>query len=217
MTKKPIATIDSSTGALTHSPFASLAASPANAGLVAKKPANAPVKRAVPVAPWKPDKVRLRLESAGRSGKVVTRISGLPPENLEPIAARLRKALGCGANVQENDVLLLGNLTERASQWLDHAGDLRTIPSEKVPEPTKPPSAAVRDPDVRAPRSGSSTNRSDVRRGQRVAIVMKADQSSGRLTEGIVRDLLTNSETHPRGIKVRLESGEIGRVKIVLG
>ncbi len=58
-------------------------------------------------------------------------------------------------------------------------------------------------------------NRADVRPGAKVAIVLKADQGTGRLTEGIVRDLLTNSATHPHGIKVRLESGEVGRVKIV--
>jgi uncharacterized repeat protein (TIGR03833 family) len=62
---------------------------------------------------------------------------------------------------------------------------------------------------------------SDIRRGQlhqglRVAIVQKQDQGTGRLTEGVVRDILTSSPTHPHGIKVRLESGEVGRVKRVL-
>jgi uncharacterized repeat protein (TIGR03833 family) len=52
--------------------------------------------------------------------------------------------------------------------------------------------------------------------GMRVSIVQKADQSSGRRTEGIVRDLLTSSPTHPHGIKVRLESGEVGRVKEII-
>jgi uncharacterized repeat protein (TIGR03833 family) len=47
----------------------------------------------------------------------------------------------------------------------------------------------------------------------KVRIVQKQDQSTGRLTEGIVRDLLTKSPTHPHGIKVRLESGIVGRVK----
>ena len=61
----------------------------------------------------------------------------------------------------------------------------------------------------------SGTRRADVRPGQRVAIVLKPDQASGKLTEGIVRERLTNSPTHPRGIKVRLESGHVGRVKIV--
>ncbi len=55
--------------------------------------------------------------------------------------------------------------------------------------------------------------RSDIRPGLHVSIVLKKDQQSGKLTEGIVRDILTNSSTHPHGIKVRLESGEVGRVK----
>jgi uncharacterized repeat protein (TIGR03833 family) len=57
-----------------------------------------------------------------------------------------------------------------------------------------------------------ANRRSDVRPGLRVAIVLKNDQRSGKLTEGIIRDVLTNS-AHPHGIKVRLESGEVGRVK----
>jgi len=49
-----------------------------------------------------------------------------------------------------------------------------------------------------------------------VQLVLKKNQRSGKLTEGIVKDILTKSPTHPNGIKVRLESGEIGRVKEVL-
>ncbi|MGD1076479.1 MAG: YwbE family protein [Thermodesulfovibrionales bacterium] len=60
------------------------------------------------------------------------------------------------------------------------------------------------------------TRRADIKRGVRVSIVQKKDQQTEKLTEGIVRDILTNSSTHPHGIKVRLESGEIGRVKKVL-
>ena len=56
-------------------------------------------------------------------------------------------------------------------------------------------------------------NRSDIKAGRRVFIVLKQDQRSGKLTEGIVRDILTKSPTHPHGIKVRLESGAVGRVK----
>lgn len=57
------------------------------------------------------------------------------------------------------------------------------------------------------------TKRSDIKPGLRVAIVLKADQRTGALTEGIVKDLLTKSPVHPHGIKVRLESGAVGRVK----
>jgi len=59
------------------------------------------------------------------------------------------------------------------------------------------------------------TRRSDINRGSRVSIVLKKDQRTGKLTEGIVKDLLTSSPSHPHGIKVRLESGEIGRVKAI--
>jgi len=59
--------------------------------------------------------------------------------------------------------------------------------------------------------------RADIKTGLRVAIVLKKDQRSGDLTEGIVQDILTNSPTHPHGIKVRLESGDVGRVKEILG
>lgn len=58
-----------------------------------------------------------------------------------------------------------------------------------------------------------STNRTDIKTGQRVLIVLKADQRSGKLTEGIVKDILTKSQFHPHGIKVRLENGQVGRVK----
>ena len=57
------------------------------------------------------------------------------------------------------------------------------------------------------------TRRSDVKPGLRVSIVLKKDQRTGKLTEGIIKDILTNSPTHPHGIKVRLASGEVGRVK----
>ncbi|MGB2928775.1 MAG: YwbE family protein [Desulfobacterales bacterium] len=52
--------------------------------------------------------------------------------------------------------------------------------------------------------------------GLHVRIVLKKDQRSGKLTEGIVKEILTKSPTHPHGIKVRLESGEVGRVKQIL-
>jgi uncharacterized repeat protein (TIGR03833 family) len=60
-------------------------------------------------------------------------------------------------------------------------------------------------------------NRVKISPGLHVRIVLKKDQRSGKLTEGIVKDILTKSPTHPHGIKVRLESGEVGRVKEILG
>jgi uncharacterized repeat protein (TIGR03833 family) len=58
--------------------------------------------------------------------------------------------------------------------------------------------------------------RSDITRGLRVSIVLKNNQQSGKLTEGIVAEILTKSPTHPHGIKVRLESGAVGRVRAIL-
>jgi uncharacterized repeat protein (TIGR03833 family) len=60
------------------------------------------------------------------------------------------------------------------------------------------------------------TFRDKIKPGQQVMIVLKKDQRSGKLTQGIVKDILTKSPEHPHGIKVRLESGEIGRVKQIL-
>lgn len=59
-------------------------------------------------------------------------------------------------------------------------------------------------------------NRKDIRPGLKVAIVLKQDQATGRLTEGVVQAILTKSPTHPHGIKVRLEDGAVGRVKEIL-
>ncbi len=61
----------------------------------------------------------------------------------------------------------------------------------------------------------SGTERKNIAPGLAVSIVLKKDQRSGNLTQGIVKDILTKAPVHTHGIKVRLESGEIGRVKIV--
>jgi len=58
-------------------------------------------------------------------------------------------------------------------------------------------------------------NRSDIKPGIEVGIVKKEDQRSGKITEGVVQDILTKSPHHPHGIKVRLTSGVVGRVKII--
>jgi uncharacterized repeat protein (TIGR03833 family) len=59
-------------------------------------------------------------------------------------------------------------------------------------------------------------NRSNIKAGLKVAIVLKEDQRTGKRTEGIVKDLLTNSSNHPHGIKVRLTDGKVGRVQEIL-
>ncbi len=58
--------------------------------------------------------------------------------------------------------------------------------------------------------------RFDVKIGAKVNIVLKQDQRSGKLTKGVVKDILTNSPSHPHGIKVRLNTGEVGRVQEIL-
>ncbi|MBL0716114.1 MAG: YwbE family protein [Desulfosarcina sp.] len=62
----------------------------------------------------------------------------------------------------------------------------------------------------------SGTRRVNIKPGLTVRIVLKKDQRSGRLTEGVVKDILTRSPTHPHGIKVRLASGAVGRVKVIV-
>jgi len=57
-------------------------------------------------------------------------------------------------------------------------------------------------------------NRKDIKIGMDVYIVLKNDQRSGRLTRGVVKDILTKSASHPHGIKVRLTDGQVGRVKL---
>lgn len=70
-------------------------------------------------------------------------------------------------------------------------------------------------------KNGSETmnqgkNRSEIKPGLKVKVVLKKDQRTGILTEGVVKDILTNAATHPHGIKVRLEDGQVGRVQEVI-
>jgi len=58
-------------------------------------------------------------------------------------------------------------------------------------------------------------NRTEIKPGIEVGIVLKQDQRSGKITEGIVKEILTKSPFHPHGIKVRLTNGEVGRVKLL--
>ena len=62
----------------------------------------------------------------------------------------------------------------------------------------------------------AGTKRSEVHPGDTVDIVLKQDQATGKLTRGVVKDLLTGSQFHPHGIKVRLTNGKVGRVKAIL-
>ena len=62
----------------------------------------------------------------------------------------------------------------------------------------------------------SGNNRKDIKPGMTVDIVLKQNQRSGERTRGVVKDILTKSASHPHGIKVRLETGEVGRVKEIV-
>ena len=62
----------------------------------------------------------------------------------------------------------------------------------------------------------TGTRRADIKAGMKVAVILKKDQKTGRLTYGVVKDILTKSASHPHGIKVRLENGAVGRVKEIL-
>ncbi len=62
----------------------------------------------------------------------------------------------------------------------------------------------------------NGNNRKDIKVGTKVKVVQKQDQRSGNLTEGVVQRILTNSQNHPHGIKVILESGIVGRVKEIV-
>ena len=64
--------------------------------------------------------------------------------------------------------------------------------------------------------SMNGTYRVNIKPGLQVSIIFKKDQRSGKLTEGIVKDILTKSPAHPHGIKVRLEGGQVGRVKEII-
>ena len=64
--------------------------------------------------------------------------------------------------------------------------------------------------------SKPGAKRRNIRLGDTVDIIQKADQRTGRLTRGIVKDILTNSFSHPHGIKVRLQTGQVGRVQAII-
>lgn len=205
--------------AFANNPFAKLAQAP---GLAAKAASSAVKPTVVPSPPRAHSapapRISMRHEAVGRSGKVATRISGVPVELLAAVAAALGKGLGCIADLDGQDVILAGSLKERAGEWLHRFGDLRKLTEQKVAAPARP-AQDLASPSPPPPpgiaSNASGTYRKNIRPGTRVAIVMKEDQPSGELTTGVVRDLLTRSDDHPRGIKVRLVSGQIGRVKII--
>jgi uncharacterized repeat protein (TIGR03833 family) len=136
---------------------------------------------------------------------IITRVIGVPREHLNTFGKRWREVLGKTVVTEGRDLLVMADECERIAALLRDtgAGDVVVV--------RRP--AAV---DLSGVGEAGGTQRAQIRRGVRVAIVQKADQESGALTEGVVWDILTSSATHPRGIKVRLESGEVGRVRRIL-
>ncbi len=116
---------------LKQNPFAALVAKKHGA---APTPEKAPEPSSTPSLPepsspptWGSQKIVLQRERKGRGGKTATRVRGLPGTRLEELATRLKKALGCGATIEDTDVILLGDVVERAAKWLRDQGATRVI------------------------------------------------------------------------------------------
>ena len=112
-----------------HSPFAALGSlrdalpTPAEAPS-AEAPALPAPGQAAPAALGK---LVLQREKKGRGGKTVTRVRGLPASDLERWASDMKRALGCGASVEDGEVILLGDLVSRAADWLEARGASRVV------------------------------------------------------------------------------------------
>lgn len=148
----------------------------------------------------------MREQFDGTEAAVIARVIGAPPDRLRALGGNLREALGSVVLMEGRDLIVTSAPGERVAELLRAAGASEVV----VVEREAPKELAD------AGRAGG-TQRSGIRRGLRVAIVSKADQQTTALTEGVVRDILTRSAVHPRGIKVRLESGQVGRVRRILG
>lgn len=114
------------TKGLAHNPFAALAgATPKGA----TPPPDAAPDAAVPAGSPFPGKLVVRREKKGRGGKTVTRVSGVAEAHRQELAGRLKKALGCGASLEGDDIVLLGSLVDRAADWLAAEGAKRVARS----------------------------------------------------------------------------------------
>jgi uncharacterized repeat protein (TIGR03833 family) len=189
----------SSDKGLKHKPFSSLAGAVRVVDAPAPKPALAPAARA-PLG-----RIVVRRELDTTEGTVITRVIGVPHEQHASLGRRWQDRLGHPVLVEGRDLLAMSDDAETVAAVLHDAGasEVRMVRRE-APD------------DLSRAGEPGGTLRARIRRGLRVAIVQKADQETGALTEGIVRDILTSSSEHPRGIKVRLESGEVGRVHRIL-
>ncbi|MGE0790922.1 MAG: translation initiation factor [Sandaracinaceae bacterium] len=124
MAKKPVATTPGP--ALTHNPFAALSGAALPPGPTTPGP-TAPGPTTVAASPDEDPreapagsrKIVVRHERKGRGGKTVTRISGLEAGELSSFTTRMKKALGCGATIEGDELVLLGDLVDRAAGWLE--------------------------------------------------------------------------------------------------
>lgn len=185
-------------GPLKHNPFSSLR----NAKAVS--PAPAPATTPIPPAEQPLARLIVREEFDTAEASVIARIIGVPRERLGALGKQLREALSSVVAIEGRELLVMDGDCERVAAWLRDAGAQEVVTIKRL--------QTANPADAGAP---GGTQRAQIRRGLRVAIVMKADQESGTLTEGVVRDILTSSSVHPRGIKVRLETGQVGRVRRV--
>lgn len=112
--------------------FAGLAALKAQTSEAPESPAPPETRERATTPPpdsaFGPGKIVVRREKKGRGGKTVTRVEGLPSDiDLSEWARRMAKALGCGASVEEGDILLQGHQSERAADWLRQEGARKVI------------------------------------------------------------------------------------------
>lgn len=184
---------------LKHNPFASLRSQTAD------RIPTAPRTVATPAHPQPLARIIVREELDEEEGGLIVRVIGVPQARLRTIGATLRSSLGASVFIEGRDLLVTPNDCERVAARLRQEGASEVV-VVKHTAPTNLEHAG-------AP---GGTLRAEIRRGLAVAVVTKADQDTGALTEGVVRDVLTKSAVHPRGIKVRLEDGQVGRVRRIL-
>jgi uncharacterized repeat protein (TIGR03833 family) len=183
---------------LKHKPFSSLVGAARVVDAPPPKPAPARAARA-PL-----DRVIVR-EELDTEGTLIVRVIGVPHEHHALLSARWRDRLGSPVLVEGRDLLVMTDDCETVAAVLRdaEAGEVKIVQGQ-------PPA------DLSQAGEPGGTLRAQIRRELRVAVGQKADQETGALTEGVVREILTSSPEHPRGIKVRLESGVIGRVRRIL-
>lgn len=108
-----------------NNPFAALAPKGADESKKSTPKKSAP-KKSAPSNPFA-GKLVLRREKKGRGGKTVTRVSGVAHDALEDVAKQMKKGLGCGALVEDEDIVLLGSLVDRAADWLEKEGATKIV------------------------------------------------------------------------------------------